>query len=141
MASFASPEVAAAAATGNMHTENFTVDMTGGLTALGNLIVMDRSVYVWLGGGGGGDVEPSMGSLSTAIPTRFDAAPLTTTLLSPPADGDDFGNELAQRLAQRFGIQVFVSCNFSGELQEQQRRELDTRLIDVLGVHFAVHKR
>jgi len=138
MASFASPEVAETAATGNMHTENFTVDMTGGLTALGNLIVMDRSVYVWLGGGG--DMEPSMGSLATAIPTRFDAAPLTTTLLSP-ADGDDFGNELAQRLAQRFGIQVFVSCNFSGELQEQQRRELDIRLIDVLGVHFAVHKR
>ena len=115
-----------------IETEDFTIELQGGKQVIGNLIVMDQSCYVWLGNA---DDQPSMNSLATAIPSRFEAVPISTSLLIN--DEDDAGCDMAQRLAQRFNIQVFVSCNVSTTLLDSQRHDIDKRLIELFGRHFA----
>ncbi len=47
-------------------------------------------------------------SLSTAVATRFEQMPLTSSLIG---NGDQMEQQIAQRIAKRFNKQVFVSCN------------------------------
>lgn len=113
-------------------TEEFSIELHGGKTAIGHVMILDRSCYIWLGSHG---AEPSMSALATAIPTRFEAIPLSSTLMSN--DEDDIGREMAQKLAQRFKIQVFVSCNFAVSLLDKQRQDVDKRLVELLAGYFS----
>ena len=112
-------------------TEVFSIDLQGGKTAIGHVMILDQSCYIWLGND---NAEPSMSALATAIPTRFEAIPVSTTLMSN--EEDDIGSEIAQKLAQRFKIQVFVSCNFSTPLLDKQRQDIDKRLVELLMGYF-----
>jgi hypothetical protein len=112
-------------------TENFSFGLINDLRVNGNLMIMDQSCYIWLTSQDG---ECVMGSLATAMPTRFSGMPISTTLI--PAE-DDFSSEMAQRLAFRFKIQVFISCNLPPSY-ESHIHHIDKQIIDLLNPHFKV---
>jgi hypothetical protein len=56
-----------------------------------------------------------MGSLSTSIQTRYDAMPLVSGLIGNPEFEEQ---QIAQRLARRTGLQVFVTCQLPDNLPE-----------------------
>ena len=87
--------------------ENFTVELSDSCTVIGNVIILKDSCFVWIGSQ---DSEPAMSSLVTAMPTRFDSVPISTTLIQGE---EDFSGDMAVRLSKRLGIQLFVSCNLS----------------------------
>ncbi|RHY34368.1 hypothetical protein DYB32_000981 [Aphanomyces invadans] len=51
--------------------------------------------------------------MSMAVKTRYDALPLSSSLLG--AGTDEIEQQMAQRLVLRTGKQVFVSCNLPDE--------------------------
>ena len=59
-----------------------------------------------------------MSSMIVSMPTKYDSMPLSSTLISGEGGSDDFGGSMAQRIAKRFNIQCFVSCNIPPELLE-----------------------
>ena len=112
-----------------METREFSFEVRDNSKIAGTMIIMDKSCYIWLGCH---DEPCKMSSLATAIPTRFSGTPLSTTLLN---DGTDSSREMAQRLAQKFGIQVFLSCNLPPSY-DMHALQIDKAVIDLLKEHF-----
>jgi hypothetical protein len=110
-------------------TEEFSFELINEMQVVGNVMIMDQSCYIWLCCPTG---EAVMGSLSTAIPTRFSGMPVSSTLLHSE---DDISSEMAQRLAFRFKIQMFISCNLPSNY-EPYIHHIDKQLIDLLGRYF-----
>ncbi|RHY16413.1 hypothetical protein DYB25_006465 [Aphanomyces astaci] len=91
--------------------------------------LLAHACFVWVGL----DETPvCMGSMSTAVKTRYDPLPLASSLLGGGAD--DTEQQMAQRLVLRTGKQVFVSCNLPEddmELGAYVERAILQRLRDV----------
>ena len=111
-----------------MKFENFVVDCSDKM-ARGNVIVMDRSCYIWLGDA---QEAPSMSSLVAALETKFGV--LSSDLLAT-GDGEK-ASSLAQKLSRKFNIQTFVSYNL-GDNYDDDRLEVERKLLEVLKVHFS----
>jgi hypothetical protein len=78
------------------------------------IIPLSNSCYLWVG-----DAQtPCMSSMIVSMPTKYDSMPLSSTLIPGEGGSDDFGSSMAQRIAKRFNIQCFVSCNIPPELLE-----------------------
>jgi hypothetical protein len=76
------------------------------------ILPLSNSCYLWVG-----DAKAAcMGSLIVSMPTKYDSMPLSSPLITGEGGVDDFGTSLAQRIAKRFNIQCFVSCNVPAEL-------------------------
>ncbi len=71
------------------------------------MIVGDGCCFVWAGPA---TASPPLGSLCVAAMTKYDALPVSSTLLRDAAE-DDLAQSLAHRLAQRTGLQVLASCS------------------------------
>lgn len=86
------------------------------ISLLCQIIPLSGSCYIWIGS----STAPSMGSMIVSMPTRFDdSMPLSSTLITgEEGSSDDFGSSMAQRVAKRFHIQCFVSCNLPAEVVE-----------------------
>ncbi len=84
-----------------------------------------------------------MSSLHVSMPTRFDFMPISTCLIGGGGGvegeggegNDDYSNSLGQRIAKRFQIQVFISCNLTDDLLENIR-EIEPELFKILGEEF-----
>ena len=112
-----------------METREFAFEVRDDFKIAGTMIIMEMSCYIWLGC----QNEPcKMSSLATAIPTRFSGTPLSTTLLN---DGNDSSSDMAQRLAQKFGIQVYLSYNLPPSY-DMHALLIDRAIIDLLKEHF-----
>lgn len=57
---------------------NWTFMCEDDIAMAGNIILMDKSAYIWVGEAG---AVPKMGSLITAVTTKYDPMPLSTTLI------------------------------------------------------------
>ncbi|KAF0700924.1 Aste57867_8572 [Aphanomyces stellatus] len=68
--------------------------------------LLPNACFVWIGLDGS---PARMGSMSTAVKTRYDPLPLASSLIG--GSGDEVEQQMAQRLVLRTGKQVFVSCN------------------------------
>ena len=112
-----------------MITEEFQFNVVDDIKIIGNALIMDQSCFIWLGAS---DAPCVMGSLATAILTRFSGMPVSSTLIH---DANDLSCDIAQRLAYRFNIQVFVSWNLPEEY-ESHVHFIDKQLIELLGKHF-----
>jgi Proteasome assembly chaperone 4 len=95
----------------------------------GSFMIMEKSCYIWLSCK---DVPCNMGSLATAMPTRFSGIPISTILMN---NESDISSEMAQRLAIRFKIQVFVSNNLPPSF-EAYSHLIDQKVIEVLKEFF-----
>ena len=92
-----------------------------------NLIVMDKSAYVWLSLSGS---EPDLSNLVTAMETNFGV--LSSSLISV---GSDKGTSLAQRLAKRFKAQIFLADTLP-DLDEEDLREVEKSVVQELQLAF-----
>ncbi|TMW55591.1 hypothetical protein Poli38472_010473 [Pythium oligandrum] len=79
---------------------------------LAQIWVMEGALFVWIGSGA---QKPVMGSMSTAVMTRYSPMPLITSVVGAPEMEEQ---QIAQRLARRTGKQCFVSCQLPDHLPE-----------------------
>lgn len=86
--------------------KNFTCS-DNSLNAIGNIIFMDRSCYIWVSCPD--SCPSSMETLVVAMPTKFEPMPITTSLFQSSEDSNS--NGIAQRVSKKFNIQAFVCCN------------------------------
>ena len=112
-----------------IRTNNFSFKVVNDITVDGSYMIMDKSCYIWLSCK---DVPCNMGSLATAMPTRFSGIPVSTILMNSESD---ISSEMAQRLALRFKIQVFVSCNLPTSY-EAYSHIIDKKVIELLKEFF-----
>lgn len=112
-----------------IQTREFSFQVADNAQVLGSIMLMNESCFVWLGSEQG---SCNMGSLATAMPTRFSGVPISTILLN---DESDLSSDMSKRLALRFKIQVFVSCNVP-ESFESHMHIIDKELIKILSEHF-----
>lgn len=110
-------------------TMDFSFMVADNAQVLGSVMIMHESCFIWLGSEQG---SCNMSSLSAAMPTRFSGIPISTVLLN---DESDLSSDMSKRLALRFKIQVFVSCNIPQSF-EAQMHLIDKELIGVLSEHF-----
>ena len=110
-------------------TDRYLFEVGNDRQVMCSAMIMDKSCFLWLSTP---DNEPNLGSMSMAIPTRFDSMPTSTTLLG----SDDKGSEIAQRLSKRFNMQVFVSCNLP-ETYEDEMVQVSSKLVDILKEFFS----
>lgn len=94
-----------------MLTREFSIDCTNGLSVIGHMITMEKSVYIWLSD----RTSPNfnMDNLLVAMPTKFDSSPISTSFLCTDMDNDEYTRGLTIRLSRKFGIQLFISNNLS----------------------------
>ena len=109
----------------------FMFELPGDMKVIGNAMIMKQSCYIWLSAENG---DCSMGSLAAAMPTRFEGMPISSTLINSE---NDLSSDMAQRLAFRFKIQVFVSWNLP-ESCENHNHLIDKHLITLLKKHFEI---
>lgn len=110
-----------------MKIENFVVDCNTKL-ARGNVLVMDKSCYLWIGSM---DEQPTMECLVSAMETKFGV--LSSDVLG---FGDsEKSQSLAQKLSRKFKIQTFVSYALP-EAFDDERLAIESKIVDVLKVHF-----
>lgn len=112
-----------------IQTEEFLFNLVDDIKIIGNALIMDQSCFIWLGASDGPCV---MGTLATAMPTRFSGMPVSSTLIH---SDNDLSSDMAQRLAHRFKIQVFISWNLP-EPYENHVHLIDKKLIEFLGKYF-----
>ena len=112
-----------------IRTVDFSFIVADNSLVLGSVMLMNESCFVWLGSEQG---ACNMSSLSAAMPTRFSGIPISTVLLN---DEGDLSSDMSKRLALRFKIQVFVSCNIPQSF-EAHMHLIDRELIRVLSEHF-----
>ncbi|KAG9400350.1 proteasome (prosome, macropain) assembly chaperone 4 [Aphanomyces cochlioides] len=67
--------------------------------------LLANACFVWIGLD---STSVSLGSMSTAVKTKYDPLPLASSLIG---GGSEIEQQMAQRLVLRTGRQVFVSCN------------------------------
>jgi len=92
----------------NIITKQFELDYDD-IKIVGEVINLNKSVFVNINKNG---PPPRLGSLVVGMETRFEALPLTTTLIA----GDTIESELmintiSKRLSKKFHIQAFVSSS------------------------------
>lgn len=109
-----------------MKIENAMIDC-GDKLANANLIIMDKSCFIWLGNA---NEQPSMGSLVSAMETKFGV--LSNSLIG---GDDDRGTGMAQRLSKKFKIQTFVSYNLSDSFDDE-KLGIERKLVEMLKPHF-----
>jgi hypothetical protein len=91
------------------------------------ILHLDGCYWIWIGSGG----APCMSNICTAIMTKYEKTPLTTTILG---SGMDEGQGMAQRLSRRLGKMIFVSNDLKvaegveGQLTAYLERQLLKRL-------------
>jgi Proteasome assembly chaperone 4 len=112
-----------------IRTLDFSFKVVNDNSVDGSFMIMEKSCYIWLTCK---DVPCNMGSLATAMPTRFSGIPISTTLMN---NESDINSEMAQRLAIRFKIQVFVSCNLPPSY-EAYSHLIDEKIIELLKEFF-----
>ncbi|KAL3662371.1 hypothetical protein V7S43_012698 [Phytophthora oleae] len=91
------------------------IDLPGTLLDQSFLVqiwLLSNCIFVWMGSG---TDKPRLGSLSTAIATRYSPMPLITSIVGAPEMEEQ---QIAQRLARRTGRQCFVSCQLPDHLPE-----------------------
>jgi hypothetical protein len=116
-----------------MKIDNIEIESRGRIF-FGNVMVLDRSCVIWIGMSG---EVPCFSSLVTAMETRYDPMPLTSTLMS--TGGFSMSNGIAQRLSKRFHIQVFLSFNIP-EGYDSDIPAIELRLVETLCKHFSDHR-
>ncbi|CAH0479914.1 unnamed protein product [Peronospora belbahrii] len=91
------------------------IDLTGTLLDQSYVVqmwILRNCVFVWIGSAAD---KPRLGSLSTAIATRFSPMPLITSIVGLPEMEEQ---QIAQRLARCTGRQCFVSCQLPDHVPE-----------------------
>ncbi|KAG1701863.1 hypothetical protein DVH05_010354 [Phytophthora capsici] len=91
------------------------IDLPGTLLDQSYLVqiwLLSNCIFVWMGSG---TDKPRLGSLSTAIATRYSPMPLITSIVGAPEMEEQ---QIAQRLARRTGRQCFVSCQLPDHIPE-----------------------
>lgn len=91
------------------------IDLPGTLLDQSYLVQMwllSGCIFVWVGSAAD---TPRLGSLSTAIATRYSPMPLITSIVGAPEMEEQ---QIAQRLARRTGRQCFVSCQLPDHVPE-----------------------
>lgn len=99
-----------------MTVHRLEVSFESGSSVAVQLMRGDGCVHVWLSSGDNerGGSHCSLNNVVTGIQTAYDSMPLSRPLLSTETeDDDDLATQLAQRLAKRLKMQVFVSCSLS----------------------------
>eukprot|EP00041_Stephanoeca_diplocostata_P024673 m.631894 g.631894 ORF g.631894 m.631894 type:complete len:129 (+) comp22574_c0_seq4:293-679(+) len=91
-----------------MSVKQFSVKYADTVTIHFHMISFSGGVYVWTGLSSG-----ALLNFAVAIPTRFDDIPASTELLSSAVDTSS--TLMAQRIAKRTGLQVFISCDLPSE--------------------------
>eukprot|EP01041_Mallomonas_annulata_P001606 gene1606-3098_t len=114
-------------------TENF-VEIVENVEVIGMIIYMDKSCHIWLSLSG---CPKSMGSLITSMPTKYDAMPISTSLLEGSISDDTFANGLARRISKRFDMQCFISNNIPETFEEGLIR-IEQRVISTIDAHLKV---
>lgn len=102
----------------------FNLTLKSSEVIIGTAIIMNKCVWLWIGSSG----DLSFGSLNVTMPSRFDEIPLATTLIQSNDENSDNIIRMSQRLSKRFNMQVFVSCNASGE----KISEIEPKLVETL---------
>ncbi|KAF0726566.1 hypothetical protein Ae201684_015191 [Aphanomyces euteiches] len=74
--------------------------------------LLANACFVWIGLD---STAVSLGSMSTAVKTKYDPLPLASSLIG---GGNEMEQQMAQRLVLRTGRQVFVSCNLPDDDME-----------------------
>ena len=97
-----------------MIIENFLETIENVEVAL-MMMFMDKSCYIWLSLVGQPIV---MDSLLMSMQTKYELMPLCTTLLRSSTNDETIGLGIAQRLAKRYNIQCFISCNLPDTIPE-----------------------
>lgn len=111
--------------------KQFSLDAAG--TVKGHIFIMSKSCFVWIGSG---DVPPEFSNLTVAMPTKYDNLPLSTTLLSEGGgENDDYSSVLSQRISKTFGIQCFVSCCASRQVQASVHA-VEKMIVQEIRPHF-----
>ncbi|EGD74529.1 hypothetical protein PTSG_05893 [Salpingoeca rosetta] len=87
------------------------------------VVVASQVIYLWA------NTQPLLGALTMAMPSRLDATPLGMVLKR--GLDDDLAESFAKRLARKFGVQVFVSCELPRELADL-REGVEKRLTDTV---------
>ena len=99
------------------------------LPILVNIMLMENSCYIWVGGP---ESTLEMPNLSAAMQTKYESMPICSHLLSPDGDGGgDWGGGIAQKLAKRLKGQLFVSCALPPSYEEAIP-ELERALLTML---------
>ncbi|KAL7682249.1 putative proteasome assembly chaperone 4 [Plasmopara halstedii] len=106
------------------------IDMSGTLLDQSYIVQMwllTHCIFVWMGPA---TDKPCLGSLSTAITTRYSPMPLITSILGAPEMEEQ---QIAQKLTRRTGRQCFVSCQLPDHIPElvaYVENQITKRLID-----------
>ena len=110
-----------------MNTEQFIIQCNE-KNMLASFIMMDRSVFLWLGMEG---CAPELSTLVSAMETKYGT--LSSTLISV---GSDKGSTLAQRISKRFNIQAFVSDTLP-ELDGEDRLTVEKAVVARIAAIFS----
>ena len=105
---------------------------------IGNIIVLNKSCFVWIGVGG--DSASCLDNLTTSIPSKFEQMPLSSNLLQSSGSvvNSDlaFCNTMSQKIAKKFQVQSFVSCSVPSDICESYgtniHKEISDRLSSML---------
>jgi hypothetical protein len=117
-------------------SENFMVTMDT-ICVYGNILYLKSSCFIWLSVG-----EARLSHLDVSVPTKYDPMPLSTTLINESGSGNSDGSVcvgLMQRLAKRFGIQVFSSNNVAVEFEDSHGflwQLIEKKLVELLAQRF-----
>lgn len=119
-----------------MSVSRFQMSFDGGRkVVLVQLTMMDdKCCHVWLGSDE--TEERSMNNLVTSIQTKYDSMPLARPILSTDTEdvrvgvnNDDWATALAQKLAKRLAMQVFVSCSFSSAFDSELLQNIEQHIV------------
>lgn len=91
----------------------------GDLQVIGQLLLLDRSCYIWLGMPG---AVPLMDELSVAVtvPASQSPFPASSVILDEGEGDSNLGQSIARNVAKKFKIQCFVSYNLADKYDEHQ---------------------
>ncbi|XP_033218389.1 proteasome assembly chaperone 4-like [Belonocnema kinseyi] len=81
----------------------------GEIKVAGHILKMEDSLYLWVGE----KSKDIMDDFSLAFPSKYESQPVVTKLLGPVADTTS--NNIAKRLAKKFGKPVYVSFNLQAD--------------------------
>jgi hypothetical protein len=89
--------------------ETLSVESEGSIVNI-QIVRMKDSCWVCLKDGVG---PVKLGSITCAMPTRFDSVPLSSQLLDGTESDDTFVTGMSQRISKKFNIQCFVSSDMT----------------------------
>ena len=99
-----------------MESKRFVLTFEDEKVVLVQATVMKDSCQLWLGSPESGSV--SLGNMTVAMNSRFEDAPISTTLVNSGEEiQDSFSDSIGQRLANKLNAQVFVHCSLPQSYQ------------------------